>query len=766
MDEKERLVNYYYEDNARRLRKLTYATFRKFGGISEKDHDDFYSYANLGFVEALKIWDGKQNFEALLQTIIGNKSKKLISKFNAYKRTGDRKAVSIDKSVDEDSELALKDILESNFDLDKEAGIEDEVYEKYKDYFGALTNIQTKILNLYMDGYKPGDIKRKLNMSDGEYAKHVNNLKSFEKIDLLYRNGIRSDAVHYDESENEENIEMQNPNIYRSEEKSKTKTYTVATLIKKYQEYKIRFDHPGQRYSGQWSPVTKGNFISDELQNNPFPHLIFAEEIIDGVYTIWGLDGFQRFSTCLDFSRDLFKVSPNVRRYMIPYQKNVVDENGNIVLSPKGIPMFETCEFDIRNKKFSQLPKELQDRFMEYNFEVTQYLNCTTEEIMYHIERYNDGKPMNNAQKSVIKLGGQFAEFVKDLTRMPFFTKHDNYTPTDRTKGMMERIVIEGIMASDFLDNWKSNPQAIGTWLRNNADETSFERMEENIEILEEIVTDDVRKLFTAKESFIWLGVFARFRETEEENERFVDFMAEFVQSLHSVEIDGLSYDNWYSNRCTKDKATVKGKIEHITALMNEFLGYVDLGEDTYEETDVIETEIVCEGNTKNEAEETTDTEEIVEETANTEEVSEEVAVNVSEDYIRLMYKKGIFAMASLKQKRKAILDALDIKRNGELTTLDMDDIDMAADCLEDYLKEADVNISSGLYSIFNLPGLLNTTIYMYEKEIDESEYIKWLSTLESNRIYEKFSGNSKERHNQLMKELGKYLSFRNISVA
>ncbi|MCQ4991631.1 hypothetical protein NE599_22050, partial [[Clostridium] symbiosum] len=71
--------------------------------------------------------------------------------------------------------------------------------------------------------------------------------------------------------------------------------------------------------------------------------------------------------------------------------------------------MNEKQEFDIRGKKYSELPEELQDRFKEYNFEIVQYLNCSSEDIAYHIARYNEGKLMTVSQKGLTRLGEKFA---------------------------------------------------------------------------------------------------------------------------------------------------------------------------------------------------------------------------------------------------------------------------------------------------------------------------------------------------------------------
>ena len=59
----------------------------------------------------------------------------------------------------------------------------------------------------------------------------------------------------------------------------------------------------------------------------------------------------------------------------------------------------------------------MQDRFKEYNFEIVQYLNCSSEDIAYHIARYNEGKPMTVSQKGLTRLGEKFATMLKSIHR-------------------------------------------------------------------------------------------------------------------------------------------------------------------------------------------------------------------------------------------------------------------------------------------------------------------------------------------------------------
>jgi len=57
----DRILMAYYADNARKLHKIVDSILLKFGGISDKDLDDFYSLANEVFVDVMRRYDGSQS---------------------------------------------------------------------------------------------------------------------------------------------------------------------------------------------------------------------------------------------------------------------------------------------------------------------------------------------------------------------------------------------------------------------------------------------------------------------------------------------------------------------------------------------------------------------------------------------------------------------------------------------------------------------------------------------------------------------------------
>lgn len=378
--------------------------------------------------------------------------------------------------------------------------------------------------------------------------------------------------------QNEEDKNMDSVQTTQTAEKSKPMQYSIASIIKKMESRTIRFDHPLQRESDQWSPAMKGNLISDILQGNPLPEIVFAEQIINGIPIVWDLDGKQRCTNCYSFVKDGFKVSKNIRRWNIKYISQVRSEDGGLELDENGFPVSEYKEFDIRNKKFSQMPIELQEKLMDYTFKCDQYLNCSSEDIAYHIIRYNEGKHMNTAQKGITRIGEEFATIVKSISAMPFFREKGAYKMSDAKNGTLERVVVESIMACDFLDEWKKDQESICEYLKDNATEETFDNFEDMVNRLDAVLTDDTADMFNSKDSFIWFGLFAKFVNTNKSDEKFIEFMAEITRSLHNKAVDGVSYDDLCvdketgKTRATKDKYIVIPKIELLEKLMLEFL--------------------------------------------------------------------------------------------------------------------------------------------------------------------------------------------------
>lgn len=572
-EQKKQVLEEYASNNMARLRKISYPLFIKFGGISEKDHDDFYSKANEELWKATEVFDEHKGipFEAYLLGCLKRKFMTEMTGMNREKRKGDRSSISINAPIGED-DSTIEDILKSDFNIEKELS-EDVGFSSSANvqrYLDSLNPTEKQIAELVIQGYNHQEIRKIINVSEKKYSALLKNMGGFNKQIII---------KHKDKCFQSEEGNKMNDNCTQTLEKSKHDRWSVASIIKKIDNYTIRFDHPLQRESDQWSSVMKGNLISDILQDNPIPPLVFAEQVNNGLATIWNLDGKQRSTNVYSFKNDGYKIAKKIRRWDISYQAILKDDNGKPLLDENGFRMSEQRSFDIRGKKFSDLPEELKDKFLDYNFEIEHYLSCSSEDIAYHLARYNEGKNMSASQKGIIRIGEEFATMVKSISAMPFFREKGAYTGAEYSNGTVDRVVIESVMASNFLNEWRKDQNDMCSFMKDNASVEMFENFEDVIDRISKVGTEETFELFNSKNSFLYFGLYARFVNTGLDDERFIEFIAEF-SALHNKEIDGvtfnsLCFDEDGKPRSTKDKYIVIPKIELMEKLMLDYLGLI-----------------------------------------------------------------------------------------------------------------------------------------------------------------------------------------------
>lgn len=183
------ILDTYYADNARKLHKTVDKIVSKFGGLSGKDKDDFYSLANEVFVDVMKRYDYEQSFDGFLYSCLSNKIMSEITRRNREKRKADRMSTSLDSVNEDNEECNLLNILPSDFDTFNEV-MKRQKKEQYQDrvqhYLSRLSNRQINILNLLVDGYKPNEIQRIIGMSQKEYSENLKIMRSYENVKILF----------------------------------------------------------------------------------------------------------------------------------------------------------------------------------------------------------------------------------------------------------------------------------------------------------------------------------------------------------------------------------------------------------------------------------------------------------------------------------------------------------------------------------------------------------------------------------------------------
>lgn len=183
------ILDTYYADNAKKLHKVVDRILSRFGGLSDKDMDDFYSLANEVFADIMKKYDDSQSFDGFLYSCLSNKIMTEITKRNREKRKADRMAISLDATNESGEECCLLDFISSDFDTFEEVAKRQEggqYRDKVKQYVSRLSNRQVSILNLLIDGYLPIEIQLILEISSKEYSEDLKTMRSYENVKILF----------------------------------------------------------------------------------------------------------------------------------------------------------------------------------------------------------------------------------------------------------------------------------------------------------------------------------------------------------------------------------------------------------------------------------------------------------------------------------------------------------------------------------------------------------------------------------------------------
>lgn len=183
----DKILIVYYANNARKLHEVVDKILLKFGGLSDKDTDDFYSLANEVFVEVMNQYDGSQPFEALLYTCLSRKIKTEITRRNREKRKADRMTIPIDTPVGDDDNTTLADMIADSYTIEKELFEEREAgcSARMRQYLNRLSNLQKEVLRLHTAGYQPDEIKEELQISTKQYADCNAAIHSYRNVSVL-----------------------------------------------------------------------------------------------------------------------------------------------------------------------------------------------------------------------------------------------------------------------------------------------------------------------------------------------------------------------------------------------------------------------------------------------------------------------------------------------------------------------------------------------------------------------------------------------------
>jgi hypothetical protein len=330
------------------------------------------------------------------------------------------------------------------------------------------------------------------------------------------------------------------------------------------------------KFGIQRHPKTKeivDGLVVTTLTDDYIPPIILARTPEGQTYIV---DGGSRTAAFLMIRYGNHKIKSSVENPIIKYNKMNKNEKGKIV--------WEEAEFDIRNKTYDQFPKELQKQFDEYQVETVVY-ECEKHEIDKYFRRFNIHTSMNANEKMFIYLP-EYAEKIREIIDRPFFLNNSVFTESEKEKGVLERVIAETAMCTFHMDKWTKDGKKIAKYLNDNSSDTEFETLDKYISRLENIITDDIKKIFNSKDSFVWITLFDKFSKLNIKDEKFAEFLRVFKTSLRNKEVDGQLFDTVDQSGSTKDKAIILAKLHILETLM---CGFLDINQENLQEVDVFE---------------------------------------------------------------------------------------------------------------------------------------------------------------------------------
>lgn len=517
-------------------------------------------------------------------------------------------------------------------------------------------------------------------------------------------------------------------------ERTKKDDRMLKTLIEDFERGELRTDHPLQRNPGRWNTDYRDGEIATIIKGEDIDPIKICEQIdVDEetnkkIIENWLIDGLQRLTYPMKYMLGAFKLGNNIEFPIVTFMRARKDENGAFVME-NGRRIYDEIEFDLRGKAYKDLPPELQSNFESYSFSIVKQLDCTNEEVGYHIRRYNKQSNMNGSEKTITYLD-TIAETIKTISSHRFFK--DNCTKistNEKIKGTVNKVVIETLMLLNYFEDWTKDNKKQGLYLEEKATEENFNELTSLLDRLADTVTESNEVLFTSKNTFIWIKMFKYFIDNYDlPDEKYSEFLDRFITELkekdcdlassmkiYGEETDHCTYKALDESKSSKDKYVVNNKLHILETLMDE---YFSDNSDTKDEEN------------------------------NEEEITESVTDNNVNENKNIVVVSGRDFMAEQEVKDKA-----KVKIDTEMETIDFVrqyvDPNTTEEDIEDYFGYIDtcvndlkiVNTNAAVISPENENAIIGVIAYAYKHDIDMDLWFQRYSishkTLPSNMTQE-----------------------------
>lgn len=197
----------------------------------------------------------------------------------------------------------------------------------------------------------------------------------------------------------------------------KTNSLTVEEFCKRLENGVICRDALLQRLENQWNLAKESYLILSILNERPIGTIIMTGKGMteNKLYEKQSLlDGLQRTTTLLKFTRDKFRLSKNLPLVMCRFK----GEDGEII----------TRFVDVSGLKFTQLPALFQRRILDTKIDVNIYNGFTDDELDNIVFCVNNGAPFKPMQKLRTVIGSKLMKHIQPICDLTFWEKTPSIT--------------------------------------------------------------------------------------------------------------------------------------------------------------------------------------------------------------------------------------------------------------------------------------------------------------------------------------------------
>ena len=341
-------------------------------------------------------------------------------------------------------------------------------------------------------------------------------------------------------------------------------TYTMEMYMKKNRNGDIDNSADTQR-DFVWKAEQVNGLIRTVLLDDYIPPIILTEEESSQLHIA---DGGQRTAALRQFRYGNYKITSAIEDSVIPYKQKIKNEDGTY--------SFEDANCDIKGKTYETLQPELQKIFDEYQLETVIHEHCDSEKTAKYIKIYNQQISMNNNQKAYTYIYN-FAGIINKIVENRFFIEYSDFSDNEKNKAVRERAIMESVMCMFHFEKWNKNTKKIAQFLNDNASKDEFDKLLDNIDRLNNVITDTTKTLFNSKDCFIWLTLFEKFTQYGLDDAKFGEFLDAFVGGLKDKPVDEKLFFTADEKGSTKDKSVIVDKLHILETLMKEFLHIEEL---------------------------------------------------------------------------------------------------------------------------------------------------------------------------------------------